>query len=228
LAYDADGGNLIWSADVGQLSYSSPQPASLGGVEQVLFLGEHSLTGFEAGSGKVLWTHAAPARATGLMRCNQPHPVGKDMVLWGSETDAGTVRIDLAHDGDTWSPTEHWASRELRPSFNDFVVHEGSIYGFDGNMFACVDLETGKRRWKDGRYGHGQVLLLADQPLLLVLAENGEAVLVAVNPERNEELGRFAALKGKTWNHPVIAEGRLYVRNGAEIACYDLAPATGR
>ena len=70
--------------------------------------------------------------------------------------------------------------------------------------------------------------MLADQPLLLVLAENGEAVLVAVNPERNEELGRFAALKGKTWNHPVIAEGRLYVRNAEEIACYEPAQTAGR
>jgi outer membrane protein assembly factor BamB len=227
LAYDADSGKLAWSAAVGQLNYTSPQPASLGGEEQVLFLGDSSLTAFEAASGRVLWDYASKGRTTGLPRSTQPHIVGTGQVLFGSEVDAGTVLIDVAHDGLTWTPTERWASRDLRPSFNDFVVHDGNIYGFDGNIFSCVDLQTGKRRWKEGRYGHGQVLLLADQPLLLVLAENGEAVLVAANADKHEEIGQFQALKGKTWNHPVIAGGRLYVRNAEEIACYPLAPAAG-
>jgi hypothetical protein len=176
----------------------------------------------------VLWEHATKGRTTwGLIRCDQPHPVGNDQVLIASEVDAGAVLIDVVHDGTTWAATEHWASPNLRPSFNDFVVHDGAVYGFDGTIFCCVDLQTGKRRWKDGRYGHGQVLLLADQPLLLVLTEDGQAVLVAANPERHEELGQFQAIKGKTWNHPVIAGGRLYVRNAEEIACYDLIPAAG-
>jgi outer membrane protein assembly factor BamB len=84
------------------------------------------------------------------------------------------------------------------------------------------DLETGQRRWKEGRYGSGQLLLLGDQPLLLVLTDTGEVVLVAANPEKRQELGRFQAIEGKTWNHPVIAHGRLYVRNADEIACYEL------
>jgi hypothetical protein len=60
------------------------------------------------------------------------------------------------------------------------------------------------------------------QPLLLVLSEGGEAVLVAANPDRHQELGRFQAVEGKTWNHPVIAHGRLNVRNAQEMACYEL------
>jgi outer membrane protein assembly factor BamB len=229
LAYEASSGDLAWTAAAGQFSYASPQPASLGGEEQVLFLDERGLSALDAVSGRVLWEHASKGRTGwGLMRCTQPQPVGKGQVVFASEVDAGTVLIDVAHDGTTWTPTERWASRDLRPSFNDFVVHDGSIYGFDGNIFCCLDLQTGKRRWKEGRYDHGQVLLLADQPLLLVLSESGEAVLVAANPEQHEEMGRFQAVNGKTWNHPVIAEGRLYVRNAEEIACYPLAPAAGR
>ena len=57
------------------------------------------------------------------------------------------------------------------------------------------------------------------------MSENGEAVLLAADPERHEELGRFRALDGKTWNHAVIAHGRLYARNAEEIACYELASA---
>jgi hypothetical protein len=91
-----------------------------------------------------------------------------------------------------------------------------------------VDLATGKRRWKGGRYGHGQVVLLADQALLLVLGEAGEVALVRADPKRHEELGRLAALTGKTWGHPTVAGGRLYVRNAEEMACYDLPAAGGR
>jgi len=101
-------------------------------------------------------------------------------------------------------------------------VHQDHVYGFDGNIFCCVDLETGRRRWKEGRYGCGQVVLLADQARLLVISETGELILLAANPQQHEELGRFKALKGKTWNHPVIAHGRLFVRNAEEMACYDL------
>ena len=70
------------------------------------------------------------------------------------------------------------------------------------------------------------LLLLADQELLLVVSESGELVLLSASPERLEERGRFQALDGKTWNHPIIAHGRLYVRNAEEMACYALRPAT--
>jgi outer membrane protein assembly factor BamB len=109
-----------------------------------------------------------------------------------------------------------------------FNSRSGAIYGFDGSIFCCVDAATGDRRWKGGRYGHGQVLLLADQKLLLVLTESGEAVLLAANPNKLEELGKFQALSGKTWNHPVVAHGRLYVRNDQEMACYELGAADAR
>ena len=127
-----------------------------------------------------------------------------------------------------WAATQPWASMQLKPSFNDFVVYRGFVYGFDGAAFCCVDLGTGERRWRKGRYGNGQVLLLADQGVLLVVSDRGEAVLVAADPERHEELGRFQAVKGKTWNHPVIAHGRLYVRNAEEMACYELGAGAGR
>ena len=111
----------------------------------------------------------------------------------------------------------------MKPEFNDFVLYNKHVYGFDGSIFACVDLETGQRQWKKGRYGSGQVLLLADAGQLLVISEKGEVVLVRANPEKLEELGRFSAIEGKTWNHPVLVGNRLYVRNAATAACYELA-----
>jgi outer membrane protein assembly factor BamB len=227
LAYNArTGGSPVWTAPAGSFSYSSPQLAWLEGKPQVLFLGDRGLTAFDPATGSVLWEHRIPSGGPGLPRTIQPHRVGDTQFLIGSEADFGTALIDVQRDGGAWTTTQRWAARALKPSFNDFVVSDGSVYGFDGAIFCCLDLKSGKRRWKDGRYGHGQVLLLAEQRLLLVVTEQGEAVLLAANPERHEELGRFQAVEGKTWNHPVIAHGRLYVRNAREIACYELKPGT--
>ncbi|MGH9678308.1 MAG: PQQ-binding-like beta-propeller repeat protein, partial [Candidatus Acidiferrum sp.] len=100
----------------------------------------------------------------------------------------------------------------------------GHIYGFDGSFFASVNLEDGSKKWRERGYANGQVLLLADQGLLLVLTEKGEVALVEAKPEKRTEIAKFQALEGKTWNHPVIAHDKLFVRNGAEIACFQLTP----
>jgi outer membrane protein assembly factor BamB len=222
LAYRADTGEPAWAAPAGTMSYGSPQRVTLGGRPQVLFFSERALSAYDAATGRVLWEHSA--HAPGATRAVQPQALGDGQVVISSEMDIGVALLDVRRDGDSWAASQLWAGREMKPSFNDFVVHEGHAYGFDGAMFCCLDLGAGTRRWKGGRYGHGQVLLLADQGLLLVTTEKGEAVLLRANPERLEELGRFQAVRGKTWNHPVVAHGRLFVRNGEEMACYELAP----
>ena len=103
---------------------------------------------------------------------------------------------------------KRWTSNGLKPYFNDYVVHNGHPSGFDGNILACIDLADGKRKWKGGRYGNGQVVLLADQNLLLVVSEEGELALVSATPDQFTEVApRIPAIEGKTWNHPVPGEG---------------------
>jgi outer membrane protein assembly factor BamB len=228
LAYRADSGEPAWTASVGKSSHSSPQLSSIGGQEQILFLSDQQLTGIVPDSGTKLWEHGLPSSGPAMPRSIQPHAIGTTQVVFDSGPALGTMRIDITRAGGTWTSGQSWTSRQLKPTFNDFVVHDGAAYGFDGQVFSCIDLETGQRRWKEGRYGNGQVLLLADQALLLVVSEYGEVILVAANPARHEELGRFQAIQGKTWNHPVIAQGRLYVRNAEEMACYELPLAPGR
>ena len=83
-------------------------------------------------------------------------------------------------------------------------------------------MQTGERRWKKGRYGYGQVILLTEQGLLLVLSDEGTAVLVAADSADLREVSRCKVLEGKTWNHPVLVRGKLLVRNSEEAACYEL------
>jgi outer membrane protein assembly factor BamB len=110
----------------------------------------------------------------------------------------------------------------LKPDYNDFVVHKGHAFGFDGTILSCISVEDGERKWKGGRYGAGQMILLPDQDLLLVQSEDGEVVLVSATPDQHKEIARFKAIEGKTWNHPVMIGEVLLVRNGEEMAAFRL------
>jgi outer membrane protein assembly factor BamB len=123
---------------------------------------------------------------------------------------------------------EVWTSLDMKPDFNDIVVHQGYIYGFDNNIFGCINLKDGKRKWKGGRYDKGQVILLADSDLIIVVSERGDLVLLRATPDKLQELAKIGAMKGKTWNHPVVVGNRLYVRNAEEAVCYGLATVESR
>ncbi len=134
----------------------------------------------------------------------------------------GTRRLAVTRNSEAWTVEERWTSRGLKPYFNDIVVHNGYAYGFDGGILSCIDIQDGQRKWKGGRYGMGQLLLLADQDLLLVLSELGEVALVSATPREFTEVARMRALDDKTWNHPALAGNMLYVRNGQEMVAYKL------
>lgn len=223
LAYDSKTGDPAWNVASGGHSYSSPQLASFGGVEQVLYLSDREFTAADPATGKRLWSFPAGQVRTG-MPATQPNLIGPNEVMIAFTEADGTMLLELepGGEGKEWSVAPKWQSRDLKPYFNDYVRYGDAVYGFDGNIFACIDLKTGKRHWKKGRYGAGQVLLIADQGLLLVLSEEGDALLVEANPEELKEVARFPVLEGKTWNHPAIVGNRLYVRNAEEIACYEL------
>jgi outer membrane protein assembly factor BamB len=138
----------------------------------------------------------------------------------------GMRRIAVKRDAGSWTTEERWTSHSLKPFYNDFVVHEGHAFGFDGSILACIDLADGARKWKGGRYGHGQMILLPDQDLLLVVSEEGELALVSATPDRFTEVARFKAIEGKTWNHPVLVGDVLLVRNGEEMAAFRLSRAS--
>jgi hypothetical protein len=155
----------------------------------------------------------------------QPAVTGEgDLLL--SVGDGGDVhRIAVANGSGSWKVEEKWASSGINPFFNDFVVHKGYAFGFVGPEIACMDLKDGARKWNDGNYGHGQLVLLPEQDVLLVLTESGDIALVKAATDRLTELGRVPAIKGKTWNHPVVVGDVVLVRNGEEMAAFKLAVA---
>jgi outer membrane protein assembly factor BamB len=224
-AYDVATGRRRWLGPPHGGSYSSPHRLTIDGTDQIVLLSDAGATGVAPADGTVLWEHAWPGAAI-----TQPARVADGGVLIsivGPTGGIGVRRIGVARGPAGWTAEERWTSAGLKPYFNDLVVHKGHAYGFDGSILACVDLEDGKRTWKGGRYGNGQLVLLADQDLLLVLSEDGELALVGATPDQFRELARFPAIEGKTWNHPVVVGDVLLVRNGEEMAAFRL-PRAGR
>ena len=222
IAYDRADGTPRWKGVVNNSGYSSPHLATINGVEQILLVNGAGVTGVSPADGKVLWKYDGP----GGDPIVQPALTADGNVLISMGMDSGLRRLAIAKSADGWTAREQWSSRGLKPYFNDFVVHEGHAYGFDSNILACIDLADGSRKWKGGRYGNGQFVLLADQDALLVLGEEGEIALVSATPERFVELAKVPALDGKTWNHPVVVGDRLLVRNATEMAAFRLPQAS--
>jgi hypothetical protein len=221
VAYDLNSGEPRWTRGTGATGYSSPQLATIGGVSQILLASGGGITSVGL-DGEILWSDKG-GDAVGIV---QPTvlPDGSVLVAPGdSMGGTGLRRLSVSRAGDgTWKVEERWTSRGLKPYFNDYVVHEGHAYGFDGTILSAINLESGERVWKGGRYGAGQMVLLPDQDLLLVLSEDGDLVLVSATPDKHTELAKFDAIEGKTWNHPVLVNDVVLVRNGEEMAALRL------
>jgi outer membrane protein assembly factor BamB len=226
VAYERGTGELRWASERASESYASPHLATIDGVPQVLLMTGSALIGVALIDGAVLWEHEWPG-----FHSLQPALLADGDVLIGASGSMGgngTRRVAVSRDGSGWSAVERWTSIGLKPYFNDLVVHRGHAFGFDGGILASIDLANGERNWKGGRYGHGQLVLLSDQDLLLVISERGELALVAATPERYEELALVPAIEGKTWNHPALVGDLLLVRNDREMAAFRLPLEKGR
>jgi outer membrane protein assembly factor BamB len=221
IALDRVTGKEKWRAGKGKAGYSSPMLATLAGKRQVLLLDGEGLSGYDAVGDGELWRYPYPTYQ-GINVC-QPVLLDGDRVFISAGYDVGAVLLHVTETAGKWSATELWRSRAMRCKFNSPVAYQGHLYGLDEGVLTCLDAATGARRWRAGHYGHGQLLLAGD--LLVILAESGELALVEATPQEHRQLGIFQALdadSGKTWNCPALADGKVFVRNHREMACYDL------
>ena len=227
VAYDRASGAPRWTGPRGGAGYSSPHAVTLSGVPQIVLLDGHGATSVSPADGSKLWEVAlttSPMAAPIV----QPGLTPDGDLLIDNGQGSGMFRYSIAQGPGGWTTSQRWTTNGLKPYFNDFVVHRGHAFGFDGSILASIDLADGKRKWKGGRYGNGQLILLADQDLLLVVSEEGELALVSATTDKFTELARIPAIAGKTWNHPVVVGDLLLVRNGEEMAAFRLPLARSR
>ncbi len=231
VAYDAATGDPRWAAGNYRAGYASPTLMTLGGRDQIVIFhgGSENLTPSRdvtghALDGQPLW-HASWPR---VQRTSQPVPLPGDRLFVSSGYGAGAKVFDFAAFGqeaaagdESWAPPVVWENTSLKAKLTQVVYRDGYLYGLDDGILVSVDAETGERAWKRGRYGHGQTLLVGGE-LLLILSEKGVVALVEAVPEAYNELGRFDALDGRTWNTPALAGPYLIVRNTREAVCYRL------
>ncbi len=217
-AYHRDSGEKIWNGGTDRTAYSSPLITTLAGIRQILIFNQNNVVAHDPASGQILWQHAWPS---GSECVAQPVPLPDDRVLVSSGYGIGCKLFQIQRGEDNALRADLiWETNRLKAKFTNVVHRDGYIYGLDDGILVCLDLADGERKWKAGRYGHGQMIGVDD--LLLMQAESGEVVLVEANPAAHHELARFPALNSKTWNNPALAGKFLLVRNDREAACYEL------
>lgn len=218
VAYDRATGSPVWAAGNGGLAYSSPVVMNLGGRDQIVMLNSGTVAGHDPETGAELWTHEVPSEQP---RAAQPLPISANRVLFSIGYGIGSRLFEVsAGEGTALTPRLVWSTPRLKSKFANMILHNGSVYGLDDGVFVCLDPQTGERRWKDGRFGHGQLILAGQH--LLVQTESGEVVIIDPDPQRLVVVARFQALGGKTWNPPAFPAPILLVRNDLEAAAYEL------
>ncbi|MEX2176719.1 MAG: PQQ-binding-like beta-propeller repeat protein [Pirellulaceae bacterium] len=222
VAFRAETGEVAWQGGNDQIGYASPALATLAGVRQILSVNEATASGHDPKTGEVLWSHPWPGHSNQDACASQPVALAGDRVLLSKGYGGGAEVISLATTGGgKLTAKTVWADRlVLETKFTNVTVIDGHIYGLSGGILECVAAESGERRWKKGRYGHGQILGVGDK--ILVQDEDGLVALVEANPEKFVELASFPALDGQTWNNLCLYGNKLLVRNATEAACYEL------
>ncbi len=219
VAYEKVTGKKIWGSLDDKQAYTSPMLVTLAGKRQLLVVSAKRAMGLTVEDGALLWEF--PWTTAYDVNAAQPIIVGPNRLFISAGYDHGAALVEVTVLGDGYTARPVWENKRMKNKFSSSVLHEGHIYGFDESILACVNAETGELKWKGGRYGYGQLLLASGH--LVVSTEAGDVVLVKATPERHEELGRFSAIEGKTWNVPAIADGNLLVRNATEMACFRIA-----
>ena len=221
VAYNRLTGEPIWKSLSDPSGYTSPILAMLAGRRQIVWISAQRAVGLAVEDGRLLWEFAFPGQMG--MNCSQPVVIDEANVLLSSAQGPGAALLEIAKNGDGYVARAVWQNNRMKNKFNSSVLYQGYVYGFDEAILACVDAKTGELKWKGGRYGYGQLLLAGSH--LVVLTEDGDVVLVRATPEGHQEMSRFSALQGRTWNIPAIDNGLLLVRNTTEMACFRLGRA---
>lgn len=226
-AFEEASGAVRWTSPARHFSHASPGLATLHGRSVVLAVNESSLTGHALESGAILFEHPWPGTTSGDASVSQALGLDGERVLVTKGYGVGGLLLRLTPAGAGFASEVLWqAPRLLRTKMTNVVVQAGHVFALDDGMLECVELARGTKVWKEGRFGHGQLLAVGDT--LLVLAEDGVLHALALDPTRPAEV-RWSApvLEGKCWAHLALSYDLLVVRNAEECAAWELPLADG-
>lgn len=222
LACDKRTGEIVWRGGEHQVSYSSPQLANLDGVLQILIVNEATVSGHDLSTGATLWETEWDGSSANNASASQVVPLSDNRLFLskGYYEGAKVIRV-LRGTAKDWTVVDLWhQNRLLKTKFTNICVREHFAYGLSDGILECVELIDGQRKWKRGRFGHGQILLVDD--LLLVQSEKGKIALVAAKPDGFARLGEMKVLRGQAWNHLCLYNNYLLMRSDEEAACLEL------
>jgi outer membrane protein assembly factor BamB len=213
---DRDTGETIWQGGGDDVpGYATPVVAEIQGVKQYVVFTGVSLIGLDAGSGQLLWRH--PWETSYQVNAATPLVEG-DRVFITSNYRRGCAMLQITPAG----PQVLWENTELQAHFNSPVGFGGHIYGTtDPGDLVCLDPNTGAALWRQPGFEKGG-LCLVDGVLIVLDGRGGDCVMVSATPDGYRELGRFRPLGGQSWVAPIVADGKLIVRNNQTLACFDL------
>jgi outer membrane protein assembly factor BamB len=222
VALDKTTGRTIWKTTElsDKAGYSSAVPLTVEGVRQIVHFTDATAVGVRISDGKLLWRYQKASNKT----ANIATPIVHDGYAFVSSAyGTGGALLKLIPNGSETKAEEVYFTRDMQNHHGGVLLVDGYLYGFSNNIFTCLDFKTGKRMWHDRSVGKG-CLTCADGHFYVV-SEDGVVGLVQATPDAYKEASRFEIHRGKwpTWPHPVIAGGRLYIRNQDEILCYDVA-----
>lgn len=219
VAYNKLTGAPVWKSLNDTQAYVSPMLVTLAGRRQILVETANRVVGLAPEDGSLLWETSWNTDMG--INCSQPIVIDANRIFLSSGYGKGAALVEVTTGGNGLIARKVWENSSMKNKFNSSVLYEGNVYGLDEGILTCVDAKTGDRRWKGGRYGYGQLILANGH--LVVISDAGELALVKASPDKHTEVAKFAAIEGKTWNYPAIADGRLLVRNQTQMACFDLS-----
>ncbi len=216
VALNKTDGSVIWKSQSDRAGYSSAIPVEINGATQVVFFTSERAVGLDAKDGRLLWEYARPANnvanvATPIVRANR--------VFISSDYGTGGGVVEIKPDN---KAQEIWFTKDMRNHHSSSVLIGDYLYGFSSAILTAIQFDTGEIAWRDRSVGKGS-LVYADGNLYC-FSENGVVGLVEATPTGYKEKGRFRIPQDSlpTWTHPVVAGGRLYLRDQDTIYAFDV------
>jgi outer membrane protein assembly factor BamB len=219
VAYNKNTGAPVWKVLDDPQAYVSPMLVELAGRRQIVVVSSFRVVGLAPENGAMLWNY--PWNTDMGINVSQPIMVDRNRFFISSGYGKGAALVEVKGSGNSFTASTIWENKNMKNKFNSSVLHNGYIYGLDEGILVCLDVNTGERKWKEGRYGYGQVVLAGNH--LILTSDQGDLALVNASPDKYTEVARFPAVQGQTWNYPAIASGKLLVRNSNEMAAFDIS-----